>query len=141
MSIAWTTNTEPVDWPELAELMRIAPLAERTADEMRQVYGNSMFACFAFDGPRLVAAGRVMADGVSVAYLCDIVIHPDYQGQGLGSQIVERLKTLSKDHKKIILYAVPGKEAYYERLGFRRMKTAMAIFEDPESAESGGYTF
>ena len=139
MSFTWATNTETVDWNDLAELMRIAPLAERTPDEMKQVYANSMFACFAFDGSRLVAAGRVMADGVSVAYLCDVVIHPGYQGRGLGTEIVERLKELSKDHKKIILYAVPGKEGYYERLGFRRMKTAMAIFEDPEAAEAGGY--
>lgn len=139
MSITWVTNTKTVDWEELAVLMRIAPLAERTAGEMKTAYENSMFACLAFDGLRLVAAGRVMADGVSVAYLADIVIHPDYQGRGLGTQVVERLKALSSGHKKILLYAVPGKEGYYERLGFRRMKTAMAIFEDPEDAEARGY--
>ena len=139
MALTWATNTENVDWAELADLMRIAPLADRTPDEMQRAYRNSMFACFAFDGPRLVAAGRVMADGVSVAYLCDVVIHPDHQGQGLGSEVVERLVALSKGHKKVILYAVPGKEPFYEKFGFRRMKTAMAIFEDPEEASHNGY--
>jgi hypothetical protein len=34
---------------------------------------------------------------------------------------------------------VPGKEDFYRRLGFRRMNTAMAIFEDPAQAQRQGY--
>ena len=46
---------------------------------------------------------------------------------------------VSRGHKKIILYAVPGKEAFYSKLGFMRMKTAMAIFENPQRQVDGGY--
>ena len=45
---------------------------------------------------------------------------------------------LSAGHKKIILYANPGKEAFYQKLGFRRMLTAMAIFENQERAARTG---
>ena len=45
---------------------------------------------------------------------------------------------LSADHKKIILYANPGTEGFYEKLGFRRMRTAMAIFKDQERAVGRG---
>jgi len=49
---------------------------------------------------------------------------------------------LSSGHRKIILYSVPGKEPFRKRLqaafGFRRMTTAMAIFEDPETAFAEG---
>lgn len=34
---------------------------------------------------------------------------------------------------------VPGREKFYERFGFRRMTTAMAIFENPEQAYAHGY--
>jgi hypothetical protein len=34
---------------------------------------------------------------------------------------------------------VPGKEGFYARLGFRRMTTAMAIFDDPALASARGY--
>jgi len=81
----------------------------------------------------------VLADGLDCAYLCDIAVLPQYQGTGLGKAIVERLLRLSANHKKIILYAVPGKEGFYERFGFRRMTTAMAIFENPASAFARGY--
>jgi hypothetical protein len=56
----------------------------------------------------------------------------------LGKALVARLVALSRHHKKIILYAVPGKEAFYRKLGFIRMTTAMAIFADPAHALERG---
>jgi hypothetical protein len=45
----------------------------------------------------------------------------------------------SRGHKKIILYAVPGKEPFYKRFGFLPMKTAMAIFENERQQLERGY--
>ena len=139
MSLVWSDSTEGVDWQELAELYRVAPLAHKEARNLRTTFANSMFKRFVFDGDRLVAAGRVLADGVDVAYICDVALLPDYQGLGLGKRIVLELLALSRGHKKIILYAVPGKEGFYAKLGFRRMTTAMAIFEDQDAAVARGY--
>jgi hypothetical protein len=47
---------------------------------------------------------------------------------------VLRLRDLSKHHRKIILYAAPGKDGFYLKLGFKRMLTAMAIFENQARA-------
>jgi ribosomal protein S18 acetylase RimI-like enzyme len=80
-----------------------------------------------------------LADGRDCSYICDIAVHPAQQGRGLGKQIVARLVRLSASHRKIILYAVPGKETFYEGFGFRRMATAMAIFDDPAKACARGY--
>jgi predicted N-acetyltransferase YhbS len=68
-----------------------------------------------------------------------VAVMPSHQGTGLGKQIVSRLVALSAGHKKIILYAVPGKEPFYKKFGFRRMRTAMAIFENQEVALQRGY--
>ncbi len=51
---------------------------------------------------------------------------------------MEKLVELSKGHKKIILYSNPGKESFYKKLGFKRMSTAMAIFENQEQALEWG---
>jgi predicted N-acetyltransferase YhbS len=83
--------------------------------------------------------GRALADGADCSYLCDVAVMPSHQGRGLGKQIVAKLVALSAGHKKIILYAVPGKESFYARFGFRRMRTAMAIFENPAQAAERGY--
>lgn len=131
---------ETVDWDEMSELYRIAPLGIKSGDWLRTAYSNSMFKSFAFDGDKIIAAGRAVADGVDCSYLCDVVVHPSYQGSGLGKQLIQRLIDLSRGHRKIILYAVPGREPFYAKFGFRRMNTAMAIFADPQRAEADGYT-
>jgi len=45
----------------------------------------------------------------------------------------------SSGHKKIILYAVPGREPFYKKFGFMRMRTAMAIFENQQQQLERGY--
>ena len=64
---------------------------------------------------------------------------PSHQGTGLGQQIVGKLVGLSRGHRKILLYAAPGKEGFYRKLGFRRMRTAMAIFDNQALAMARGY--
>ena len=135
----WLETTEGMDFEELSALYRAAPLGNKPAEHLREVFGNSRFVCFAYDEGRLVGAGRALADGRDCSYLCDIAVHPDTQGTGLGRDIVQRLVDRSRGHKKIILYAVPGKEAFYGKFGFKRMTTAMAIFEDESAARERGY--
>jgi len=86
-----------------------------------------------------VAAGRALADGADCSYICDVAVLPSHQGTGLGKQLVARLVEASRGHKKIILYAVPGKEAFYRKFGFLRMTTAMALFQNREQQLERGY--
>lgn len=131
----WIFDQDSIDWAALSHLYRIAPLGEKTPADLEISFSNSRYKCFVYDDDdRLVGAGRALADGVDCSYLCDIAVHPDAQGSGLGSAIIERLKGLSAGHRKIILYANPGREGFYRKLGFKRMITAMAIFRDQERA-------
>ena len=140
MTLSWTDGLEDFDWHELSALYRAAPLGNKDPAHLRKVFGNSLYRCFVRDEDgRLVAAGRALSDGADCSYLCDIAVLPSHQGTGLGLAIVQRLVALSKGHKKIILYAVPGKEAFYRKAGFRRMRTAMAIFENQADAYERGY--
>lgn len=139
MAIEWRETADGVDWTALSDMYRRAPLGEKSADWLRTAFSNSLFKCFAFEDGRVIAAGRAVADGVDCSYLCDIAVDPGHQGRGLGRTIIERLVERSRGHRKIILYAVPGREPFYAKSGFRRMRTAMAIFENPEQAARSGY--
>ena len=136
--IRWDDSLE-VDWQELEALYHAAPLGVKEAARLQIAYTNSLYRCFAYEDGRLVGAGRALADGVDCSYICDIAVMPGHQGTGLGKAIVQRLVDLSRGHKKIILYAVPGKEPFYKRFGFLRMKTAMAIFENQRQQVERGY--
>lgn len=130
----WSTSQSIICWQELSTLYRIAPLGNKTPEDLKTVFTNSKFKFFVFDKKVLIGVGRALADGVDCAYLCDVAIHPDYQGIGLGREIIKQLVDATADHKKIILYANPGKEGFYSKLGFKQMNTAMAIFENEKFA-------
>jgi len=139
VTLEWKHSTDGVNWEELSALYRAAPLGEKNAEHLQKVFSNSMFKCFVYENARLVAAGRALADGADCSYICDIAVLPTYQGTGLGKQVVSHLVERSRGHKKIILYAVPGKEPFYKKFGFLRMRTAMAIFENQQKHLERGY--
>lgn len=139
MTLEWKYTDNFVDWDDLSALYRTASLGDKMPIHLQKVFSNSLFKCFVYEGSKLVAAGRALADGVDCSYICDVAVMPSHQGSGLGKQVIAHLLEASRDHKKIILYAVPGKEPFYQKLGFLRMKTAMAIFENQQLQVERGY--
>ena len=139
MPFSWSSNLEGVDWLELEALYQAAPLGRKNAKDLEIVFTNSRFRCFVRDEGLLVAVGRALSDGADCSYICDVAVLPSHQGTGLGKAVVQELVKLSQGHKKIILYSVPGKEAFYKKLGFLRMLTAMAIFHDQAAAIQRGH--
>jgi GNAT superfamily N-acetyltransferase len=138
MQCEWVTSSDAIDWRELSGLYRVTGPREKSADVLEVSFSNSRFVCFAYDGGTLIGAGRALADGVDCSYIADIVVHPDHQGQGVGSAILKRLVDMSAGHRVVILYAVPGREGFYRRHGFDRMLTAMARFVERDRARSFG---
>lgn len=134
MNFEWNYSDENMDWLELSNLYQIAPLGYKEPADLKVSFNNSMFKCFVYHSGRLVAVGRALADGKDCSYICDVAVHPDFQGQGLGKEVVSKLLELSKNHVKIILYTSPGNEPFYQKLGFKRMRTALAIFKDQDHA-------
>jgi ribosomal protein S18 acetylase RimI-like enzyme len=138
MSYSWQFSQNGIDWHELSALYKAAPLGDKDPAALETAFSNSMFKCFVFDEGKIIGVGRALADGVDCSYICDVAILPEYQGMGLGRAIVTKLIELSAGHKKIILYSYPGREAFYKKMGFKRMSTAMAIFENQTQALARG---
>ena len=61
---SWIYAEGGVDFTELSNLYRIAPLGDKPPDALATVFGNSMFKCFVYAGEVLVGAGRALADGL-----------------------------------------------------------------------------
>lgn len=138
MNFELNYSLEAVNWDELSHLYRIAPLGNKKPTDLKTSFSNSLFKCFVFDSGHLIGAGRALADGVDCSYICDVAVLPSHQRLGIGKAIVSKLVELSKNHKKIILYSYPGRESFYRQLGFKRMSTAMAIFENQAQALEWG---
>ncbi|HXF88474.1 MAG TPA: GNAT family N-acetyltransferase [Xanthobacteraceae bacterium] len=115
------------DNAQLAALYRAAELGRRSPEEIVKAFRNSRYKVFATDHGRLVGAGRAFGDEVDCAVICDLAVRPEMQGCGLGGRMLESLKLQARHHTRIILYAKPGKETFYLKRGFSRMKTAMLM--------------
>ena len=93
---------------------------ERLARALR----GSVRSVAAWDGEQLVGFARLIGDGVSVAYVSLVVVHPDWQDRGLGRRVMETLLD-GREEDKFILEARVGAEPFYQRLGFEPIGWAM----------------
>ena len=130
-----TFSRDVIDWEALARIYARAPLAVRPAVEIKRAFGNSYLCCFAWVDGQLVGAARATSDGVYYATILDVAVDPGFQGAGIGrkmmTELLRRLKV-----QKVYLTTVPGKEGFYEKLGFLPQSNAMGLFPMHEREEA-----
>ena len=96
-----------------------------TPGQAERGLAHTAFVVAARDGEKIVGMGRMLFDYGYTAYLGDVIIRPEYQGMGIGTEIVTRLKDMvmeaaeQGDNIMFILGAAAGKEGFYEKLGFK----------------------
>ena len=68
----------------------------------------------------IVGIARALSDGCSDAYIQDVVVSPDYRGQGIGKRLIETLVDglKNKGVDWIALVGEPGTEDFYRKLGW-----------------------
>jgi len=89
-------------------------------NEIYQALQNSWYTISAYEDEQLVGFGRLVCDGVLHAVLFDVIIHPDFQGRGIGKQITHGLviKCIAHKIRDIQLFCAKGKIGFYEKCGF-----------------------
>lgn len=89
----------------------------------RMIKGSFCFMIAKLDG-RYVGMGRAISDGVSDAYIQDVVVRKELRGQGIGRELVKRIAQYCLDRKILWLglIAEPGTRAFYEPLGFKPLQ-------------------
>lgn len=63
----------------------------RTPEIIARTMRNSLVFGI-YDGERQVGLARVVSDYATFAWLCDVFIHEDYRGQGLGKWLMETIQ-------------------------------------------------
>jgi len=93
---------------------------QASPEQVEQANRNSWLTVSAYDEEKLVGFGRVVTDFVLHAMIFDMIILPAYQGQGIGTIVLERLVKKCKDHgiRDIQLFCAKGKRGFYEKNGF-----------------------
>lgn len=120
---------DPPSPERFVELRDAAGMSTRTIEAAREGVPNSYYVvtAVAFDevdggdtDGTVVGMGRVVGDGGTVFQLTDIVVHPDHQGRGLGTEITDALVTHLRETAPESAYVnlLADVEGFYERWGF-----------------------
>lgn len=131
MNLHFQENCNNIDWNKIPALLKEVGMSYIDAIGHKKSFEASYAVIFAFDNQDLVGCGRMLSDGIRQSALYDIAISPDYQGMGIGKDLVNRLMQKTPDCN-FMLYASPGKESFYKKLNFKRMKTGMILFSNKE---------
>jgi ribosomal protein S18 acetylase RimI-like enzyme len=85
---------------------------------------NSTYVVSAWDGDNLVGLARGLSDDVSIFYLQDILVRPEFQGMGIGRELLKNcLERFSHVRTKMLLTDNQEKQLrFYESLGFKNTR-------------------
>ena len=91
---------------------RSRAVVERALREATRVIG-----VYASDG-RQAGYARVVSDGLAVAYLADVYVHPDFRGRGLGVELVREAVENGPQANVRWLLHTDDAQGLYEKFGF-----------------------
>jgi GNAT superfamily N-acetyltransferase len=99
-STGWTTNLSP--------------------DRLAGALDASWHCVCALRGDRLVGMGRTVSDGALHALIVEVIVEPEWQGHGVGREIMDRLVRRCREAgiDQVQLFCAAGKRGFYERIGF-----------------------
>jgi ribosomal protein S18 acetylase RimI-like enzyme len=139
MEIEVKQDCAAVNWKTISETLKRVGMAYHEPDVHKIAFEASHTTVFVYYADQLIGFGRAISDGAYQAAIYDCAVLPEFQGKGIGTLIMKNI--LSRvSHCNVILYASPGKEGFYQKHGFRKMKTGMAHFKKGESMRESGFT-
>ncbi len=98
-----------------------------TSNDLERMCNQSWYAIYAFDEKQLVGMGRVISDGVITGVVCGLCVLPNYQSEGIGKEMANRIIHHCEQNRVIPqLMCVESLEPYYETFGFEKFTIGMS---------------
>lgn len=98
--------------------------------QAQKALDNSLFVICAYYGNRPAGMGRLVGDGAVICYIQDLLVHPDFQGMGIGKRILQELIRLTHSLREegttmmLDLMCAKNREMFYTKHGFIARPTA-----------------
>lgn len=96
-----------------------------TIDKYRQSLLDSItYVCF--DGDTFFGYLRALLDDCFALYISELFVIPEMRNKKIGRSLISRLRS---DYDNLTVYALSDEDAYYEKLGYRKVGS---VFEVPQ---------
>lgn len=112
------------EYNELRKLVGWGTISER---QFNTSIPNSRFITVGKCHGKTVSMARAVGDGGYHLLIVDVIVHPDFQGQGIGKEMLSQLMDFVKngyvekgETTMVSLLSAKGKEPFYEKMGFMK---------------------
>ncbi|MFM2429352.1 MAG: hypothetical protein RLZZ511_565 [Cyanobacteriota bacterium] len=134
-NVRFADRREDVDIRQLQALYEQAAFwaRGRQPEDLAIAITNSYPVISAWDGDLMMGFARATSDGVYRATIWDVVVHPDYQGAGIGRKLVETILTHPQIARVERVYLMTtNQQRFYEKIGFEvNHSTTMVLHYQP----------
>ena len=124
-----------IDLYQLQKLFTLAAFwaQDRQVEDLQIAIAHSDPVITVWNEHQLVGFARATSDGIYRAVIWDVVIHPDYQGAGLGRKLVQTVLSHPKLSRVERVYLMTtNQQAFYEKIGFElNTSTTMVLHNSP----------
>ncbi len=85
---------------------------------------NTFYSISVYDDNEIIGYGRIIGDTICFLYIHDIMVKPEYQGNKIGTlimnKLLEKIDQIKKENPYLRVYlgASKGREKFYEKFGF-----------------------
>lgn len=110
----------PDEYNELRELVEWPTFGD---EQVKQGLANSLFSVVVHDeNGSIVGMGRILGDNAIYLHVQDVIVKPEFQGQGIGKLIMKELLTfvdkVGVKNTNVGLMCSKGREKFYRDFGF-----------------------
>ena len=91
---------------------------------IQKALDNTFYSVSAYDDNKIVGYGRIIGDTICFLYIQDIMVKPEYQGNKIGTMIMnkllEKINEIKQENPDLRVYlgASKNREEFYEKFGF-----------------------
>ncbi len=90
----------------------------------KKTLDNTFYSVSIYDDSKIIGYGRIIGDTICFLYIQDVMVLPEYQGNKIGTLIMNKLlekvseiKNTNRD-LRVYLGASKNREKFYEKFGF-----------------------
>ncbi len=92
--------------------------------QVQKALEHDLFSVCLFSDRKAIGMGRVIGDGAIYFYIQDLIVHPEHQGKGVGTSLMNTIESFL-DHRVqgyafVGLMAAQGVEAFYKGFGYTK---------------------